>query len=81
MGDRRYENPQTTNLHRILNSTIEIQKVMADKEAAEEEKRKGGGQGGAEESSQEGAPALEKDGGEKKQGKREVGQWECWIML
>ena len=39
------------------------------------------GLGGAEESSQEGAPALEKEGRDKKQGRREVGQWECWIML
>jgi len=74
MGERRYENPQTTNLHRILNSTIEIQRVMADRKAAEEEEgKKGEGQSRAGESREEGASSARgKEGGDKEQERRMV---------
>ena len=33
LGDKRFENPQTANLHRILVDTIAIHELMAEGEA------------------------------------------------
>ena len=30
MGEKRFENPQTVNLQRVLNDTIAIQELIAD---------------------------------------------------
>ena len=42
LGEQRYENPQSTNLHRVLNSTIEIQNIMIEKKAEEKKRSEGG---------------------------------------
>ena len=33
LGDKRFENPQTANLHRILVDTIAIHELMVEEEA------------------------------------------------
>ena len=44
LGDKRFENPQTANLHRVLTDTMVIHGLMMEKKMAD-----GGGEGQEEE--------------------------------
>ena len=52
LGDKKFENPQTVNLQKILNDTIDIEGLKAEKKVSEGEQSQEG----------EGATAVKKPG-------------------
>ena len=65
IGDQRYENPQSSNLQRLLMDTIDIQSIMLERKTAEEKELQ-------EDESEERVEEMEKMMKQKEQKKKLV---------
>ena len=73
LGEKRFENPQTVNLHKVLLDSVAIQDLMAEKRAS--------GEGEGQEGDQEGAGPSGAAGARQKGTRKIMVGRGCWYIF